>query len=69
MDDRAIQIATECFIMVLQCMFIFQVIQYQTVKYEVIPLSPLSKHRLSEYLSHSLSVSTVHFDIYIYTTQ
>ena len=28
---------------------VFQVIQHQTVKYEVIPLSPLSKHRLSKY--------------------
>lgn len=30
--------------------FDFQLAQYQSVKYEMYPLSPVSRHRLSEYL-------------------
>lgn len=35
------------YLVTLKC-FVLQVIQHQTVKYEVSPLSPLSKHRLSK---------------------
>lgn len=31
-------------------MFHLQLAQYQSVKYEMYPLSPVSRHRLSEYL-------------------
>jgi hypothetical protein len=30
--------------------FLFQVVQHQPVKYEIFPLSPLSRHRLSKFL-------------------
>ena len=42
-----------------------KVIQHQTVKYEVSPLSPLSKHRLSMYTTcyylRTICVSTTHY--------
>ena len=28
--------------------FLLQIVQHQTVKYEIVPLSPLSKHRISK---------------------
>ena len=34
-------------ILICLLFYMFQILQHQTVKYEVVPLSPLSKHRLS----------------------
>ncbi len=43
-EGRVLSPAKYCLVLYLQ------VIQHQTVKYEIIPLSPLSKHRISKYL-------------------
>jgi hypothetical protein len=37
--------------LIIACIVV-QVIQHQTVKYHIMPLSPLSKHRLSQSSQH-----------------